>query len=107
MVTLIQTGDIFSSVPPCPIIGRDATAVIKTHNLIRGIPSNRIPEHFHGTVRDEKIWRSRKHLTASLSVGKHASLQGAATTRDLSPTQVGDVALWTTGGKLETSVRAG
>jgi hypothetical protein len=55
MVTLIQTGDIFSSVPPCPIIGRDATAVIKTHNLVRGIPSNRILEHFHGTVRDEKI----------------------------------------------------
>jgi hypothetical protein len=64
----------------------------------RGIPSNRILEHLHGTVRDEKIWRSRKHLTASLSMGKHASLQGAAITRDLSPTHVGDVASWTTGG---------
>jgi hypothetical protein len=47
MVTLIQTGDIFSSVPPCPIISRDATAVVKTHNLIdtRTMPRHRIERH--------------------------------------------------------------
>jgi hypothetical protein len=42
-----STGDIFSSVPRCPITNRDASAVIEAHNLIvaRTMPRHRIERH--------------------------------------------------------------
>jgi hypothetical protein len=108
--TPVSTGDIFSSLALCSIIGRDATAVIKTHNLIdtRTMPRHRFERHpgafqRHRARREGK--RLRKQLTASLSDHRqtHASLQRVAITRDLSPTHAASSA---TGGSSRRACAA-